>query len=202
MWLPSNRTTTCRLSSMVLTAALLVIRCCDSTVGAFVAPSANQSRFLFRDEKGLYMGKGFNSNARKTQVDLAKKMQLAKQQRDSPELLDDEPSSTETPKDKEKLKLAQDRSTFARLLAENKNKPPPPVRNTETTFSRFMESTTKGAAPSSSSSPAKSTTTTTPKVRAKDLKKRQKKKDAEKQGTFYYFILFRRSKNLLDRMDR
>jgi hypothetical protein len=121
------------------------------------------------------MGKGFNSNARKTQVDLAKKMQLAKQQRDSPELLDDEPSSTETPKDKEKLKLAQDRSTFARLLAENK--PPPPDRNTETTFTRFMEST-KRAAPSS---PAKSTT---PKVRAKDLKKRQKKKDAEKQGKF------------------
>jgi hypothetical protein len=115
-------------------ALLLVIRCCNSTVGTFVvvALAANkQSRFL---------------------------------------------TPAETRMDEEELKLEQDCSTFARLLAESPPPPPPLVRNTEKTFTTYTEST-KRALPSS---PAKSTT---PKVRAKHLKK-QKNEDAKKQGKF------------------
>jgi hypothetical protein len=109
------------------------------------------------------MGK-FNSSSRNKQVELARKMELAKKQRDPEE----SPTAEDTLEDEEDSKLQEDRSKFAQLLAKS---PPPPPEPNERAFTR---SESKSVPSRGLSLVPSSATNSQPKVNAKDLKRRKK----------------------------
>jgi hypothetical protein len=121
------------------------------------------------------MGKGFNSNARKKQADLAKKMELAKKQNEDPEnesILS--VKETTTKMDQEELKRQEDLSMFAQLLAERKHQPP-----AETNV-RPQQSATR---PENKAAPSAGSGSLKPKQTSKQVK-RLKKKSNEKSRYF------------------
>jgi hypothetical protein len=160
---------------LVLVVVTLLSSQQPSSVTGFTTPTTLlqlKTRFKMQEKCWfLFMGKGFNS-ARNKQEDLARKMQLIKQQRENGDTANvkvgHEPSSSPSTKNQDAIKRQQEeRDLFSKLLAKN----PPPRRDEESSVTRIK--TTRSAVVLQQQN-AFGPGTIVPKLKAKGLKRKRK----------------------------